>query len=113
MADNPLAELGVSDEEIAAAIRSSAAVKAERKRVANQMRDYAKQISPVGHGDYAAAWKVDVTRGPDGDVAVVNRNFKAHFIEDGTPTIKEYAVGAKTAIRFGGTAGDVVNEPGA
>lgn len=102
---------GVSIEEIEAAIRESAAVKAEKKRVAKEMAAHAKSISPVEHGDYAAAWKAETPRGPNGDPRVVNRSYKAHFVEDGTPTIKEHAVAAKTAIKFGGTAGDVINGP--
>lgn len=105
---NPLVALGVPQAEIEAAIRNSAAVRAEKKAVAKRMAAHAKSISPVDHGDYAAAWDVEDKRG---DVKVVNDNFKAHWIEDGTggssPT-PEYAVAAQTAVAFGGNAGDVV-----
>lgn len=110
---NPLVALGVPQSVIESAIRDSAEVKAEKRIVARQMVGWAKSISPVDHGDYAADWKV--VEGRRGDVRIVNDNFKAHWIEDGTggdtPT-PEYAVAAKTAIQFGGTAGDVINKPG-
>lgn len=111
---NALVELGVPQAAIDEELRKSAAVKAEKKRVAQQMADYAKSISPVDHGDYAKDWKVDQGKGFDAETRVVNENFKAHWIEDGTggatPT-PEYAVGARTAIAFGGTAEDVINRP--
>ncbi len=108
---NPLVALGVPEAAIEAAIRESAAVQAEKRAVAKKMAEHAKSISPVDHGDYAADWKVEDRRG---GVRIINNNFKAHWIEDGTggetPT-PEYAVAAKTAIQFGGTAGDVINRP--
>lgn len=101
-------DLGISEDEVIEELHRSAAVKAERVSTAKQMVSHAKSISPVRTGRYAASWKVSSGKGPDGDVSVVNRNFEAHFIEDGTPTIHEHAVAAKTAIAFGGTAGDVL-----
>lgn len=109
---NPLEALGVPAAAIESAIRDSAEVQAEKRAVAKKMVAHAKSISPVDHGDYAAAWEVD--EGRRGDVRIVNDNFKAHWIEDGTggstPT-PEFAVAAKTAIQFGGTAADVINRP--
>lgn len=111
---NALVALGVPQSAIDAEIRKSAEVKAEKKRVAQQMVAYAKSISPVDEGDYAKDWKVEQGKGFDDETRVANDNFKAHWIEDGTggdsPT-PEYAVGARTAIAFGGTAKDVINEP--
>lgn len=113
MADtNPLVALGVPQSVIEAAIRDSAEVRVEKRAVAKQMAAHAKSISPTDQGDYAAAWHVDEDR--RGNVRVVNDDFKAHWIEDGTggesPT-PEFAVAAKTAIAFGGTPGDVINRP--
>lgn len=111
---NPLVALGVPQSAIDEEIRKSADVKAEKKRVGGLMAAHAKSISPVDHGDYGAAWKVKQGKGDDGDTIVSNDNFKAHWIEDGTggdtPT-PEYAVAAKTAIAFGGSAEDVINRP--
>ncbi len=112
MTKNPLVALGVPESEIEAAIQNAAEVKAEKKAVAKKMVEHAKSISPVDEGEYAAAWRSYETR--RGDVRVINDDFKAHWIEDGTggssPT-PEYAVAARTAIAFGGTAGDVINRP--
>lgn len=111
---NPLVALGVPQSAIDEEIRKSAEAKAEKKRVGALMAAHAKSISPVDHGDYGAAWKVKQGKGADGDITVSNDNFKAHWIEDGTggdtPT-PEFAVAAKTAIAFGGTAEDVINRP--
>ncbi|MEB3021310.1 HK97 gp10 family phage protein [[Mycobacterium] crassicus] len=109
---NPLVALGVPQSEIEDAIQNAAEAKAAKRDLAKKMVAHAKGESPVDHGDYAAAWYVDEDR--RGNVRIVNDNFKAHWIEDGTggssPT-PEFAVAAKTAIAFGGTAGDVINKP--
>lgn len=126
MAQNPLAKFGVTDAEIAAAIRSSGEVRAEKKRVAQRMVEHAKSISPVETGSYAAKWKVEERR--NGRVVVVNRSNRAHLIEYGTgPDSKggeryvpkagvvlgentptpAFAIGEKTANAFGGTLGGV------
>jgi hypothetical protein len=111
---NPLVALGVRQSAIDEQIRTSGAVKAEKKRIAALMAAHAKSISPVDHGDYGAAWKVQQGKGADDQTLVSNDNFKAHWIEDGTggdtPT-PEFAVAAKTAIAFGGSAADVINRP--
>ncbi|ANN98200.1 hypothetical protein [Mycobacteroides abscessus] len=111
---NPLVALGVPQSAIDEELRKSSEVKAEKKRVGALMAAHAKSISPVDHGDYGAAWKVKQGKGADAETMVSNDNFKAHWIEDGTggdtPT-PEFAVAAKTAIAFGGTAEDVVNRP--
>lgn len=111
---NPLVALGVPQSDIDKALHASADVKAEKLRVGKEMVTHAKSISPVDHGDYGAAWKVKQGKGRNDDTKVVNDNFKAHWIEDGTggtsPT-PEFAVAAKTAIAFGGTAEDVINRP--
>ena len=111
---NALVELGVPQAALDRELRESAAVKAEKKREAMKMAGWAKSISPVDHADYAKEWKVEQGKGIDGETRVVNNDFKAHWIEDGTggdtPT-PEFAVAARTAIEFGGTAADVINRP--
>lgn len=111
---NPLVALGVPQSAIDEEIGNSAAVKAEKKRVGALMAAHAKSISPADHGDYGAAWKVKQGKGTDDETVVSNDNFKAHWIEDGTggesPT-PEFAVAARTAIAFGGSADDVINRP--
>ncbi|MGV0785112.1 HK97 gp10 family phage protein [Mycolicibacterium sp. XJ775] len=100
---NALNSLGIPQSEIEKAIRESAEVKAEKKRVAQQLATHAKSISPVDHGDYAAAWKPEQKR--NGETRAINRNYKAHWIEYGTgapgPT-RAFAVAEKTAHAFGG-----------
>lgn len=99
---NALNALGIPQAELEKAIRESAEVQAEKKRVAQQLANHAKSISPVDHGDYAAAWKAEQR---NGETRAINRNYKAHWIEYGTgapgPT-RVFAVAEKTAHAFGG-----------
>lgn len=81
---NALAELGISPEELERELKSNADVKAEKKRVAQQLVEHAKSISPVEEGGYAAGWHVEQGNGPDGETKAVNRHWKAHMIEWGT-----------------------------
>lgn len=108
---NALTGLGISDAELQKAIRESAAVRAEKKRVAQQLANHAKSISPVDEGDYAAAWKAE-QNSETGETQAINRNYKAHWIEYGTgapgPT-KAFAVAEKTAHAFGGDLTDGVD----
>lgn len=108
--------------EIRRKIREEAEVRAETKEQAEKVRDYARSISPVRTGTYAAAWKVeDRPRIIDGlpTFRVKNTDWKAHMIEYGTaedppesespfgkdtPT-PEFAVARKAAAKFGGTVG--------
>ena len=92
-------------------VRERARMRAETEAEAEKYVEHAKRESPVEYGAYAAAWHVeDRPDTPEGLPAfiVVNRNWKAHFIEFGTgepgPT-KAWNVAAKTAAYYGGTAG--------
>lgn len=100
---NALNALGIPQAELEKAIRESAEVQAEKKKLAQQLANHAKSISPVDEGKYAAAWKVEQKR--NGETRAINRNYKAHWIEYGTgapgPT-KAFAVAEKTAHAFGG-----------
>lgn len=107
MADpNPFARFGVSDRELAEALRNSAEVDATLQEfMEDEVIPYWKSIAPVESGKYAASIKV--TRKAKGGRGVVTAtDFKAHWIEFGTaapgPTTA-FAPAEKTAIRFGGT----------
>jgi len=118
---NPLIRLGISDAELAAAIAADAAVNsALNEHMKNDVVPYAKDISPVDEGDYAAAWEV-VQTARRGKGVVGNTHWRAHMIEFGTkadaPGSKSpfgpdtptpaFAIGQKVAQHFGGhLAGD-------
>lgn len=99
------------EEEIRLKIRAQAELKADTRVEAEKVLEHAKKESPVETGAYAAAWHIEERPDtPEGLPAlkVINRNWKAHFIEFGTgepgPT-KAFNVAAKTAAYYGGTAG--------
>ena len=112
---NPLSDYGITDDELLKAIAESAEVDAGLNRfMTEEVVPYAKSVSPVDHGDFAAAWKVTKkARGGKGEVG--NKNFKAHWIETGTgepgPT-KAYAPGQKTASHFGGNLDGGIEQGG-
>lgn len=112
--------ISVIEDEIRRKVREQAEVLTETRKQADRVKDHAVSISPVDTGAYAAAWKVEPAPPVNGlpRFKVVNRHWTAHFIEFGTgkdtkegsvfgpdtPT-PEFAVAAKTAAYFGGTAG--------
>lgn len=111
---NPFSEYGVSDEEVAKAIRESAEVDVELRKFAEEVVEVWRANSPIRTGEYAASVKVLKVR--HGKAVVGTRYWKAHMIEYGTgPDTKdgsrfgpntptpEFAPGAKTAAHFGGT----------
>ena len=122
---NPLVDLGISQADLERELKTNAAVKAEKKRVAQQLVDHARAISPVDDGDYAAGWHVEQGKGIDGETRAVNDHWRAHMIEYGTgPDSKgsrqryrpgagvalgpstptpAFAIAEKTARAFGGT----------
>lgn len=107
MADpNPFARFGVSDKELAEALRNSVEVDAALQEfMEDEVVPYWKSVAPVDSGKYAAS--VKVTRKAKGGRGVVTAtDWKAHFIEYGTaapgPTTA-FAPAEKTAIHFGGT----------
>lgn len=106
---NPLSKYGVSDEDIAKAIRSSAAIDtAINKFMEDEVVPYWRNLSPVRTGKYAASVKV-IKKAKHGQGVVGAKDFKAHWIEYGTgepgPT-KALAPGEKTAHHFKGTLFD-------
>lgn len=112
---NPFSDYGVSDAEVAKAIRESVEVDVGLRKFCEEVVAYWRSVSPVRTGEYAAS--VKVLKAPKAGKAVVGTNFwKAHFIEFGTgddskegskfgpdtPT-PEFAPGQNTAHHFGGT----------
>ncbi|OBK09007.1 hypothetical protein A5746_00820 [Mycolicibacterium conceptionense] len=133
--NNALVALGISADDLERELKTNAAVKAEKKRVAQELVDHAKSISPVDEGDYAAGWHVEQGRGAEGETKAINRHWKAHMIEYGTGPDKKgddekryrpgagvalgpdtrtpaFAIAEKTAHAFGGdlTSGVDVDE---
>lgn len=111
---NPFSEYGISDEEVAKAIRESAEVDVELRKFAEEVVEVWRANSPIRTSEYAASVKVLKVR--HGKAVVGTRYWKAHMIEYGTgPDTKdgsrfgpntptpEFAPGAKTAAHFGGT----------
>ena len=96
------------EQEIYAKASASAAVRQELDKLAKQVRDYWRTVSPIDDGVYAASVKVYkrkfTHKGMPG-VGVGATDFKAHWIEYGTgepgPTAA-MAPRAKTAAHFGG-----------
>jgi hypothetical protein len=94
--------------QIYAQASASATVRQELDKLAKQVRDYWRTVSPIDDGVYAASVKVYkrkfTHKGMPG-VGVGATDFKAHWIEYGTgepgPT-KAAAPRAKTAAHFGG-----------
>ena len=90
--------------------RERARIESETREQAEEVRDYARSISPVESGAYAAAWQVakrpHINEQGLSVWRVSNHDFKARWIEYGTgdplPT-PEFAVARKTAAKFGGT----------
>jgi hypothetical protein len=113
--DNPLRDLGVSDADLEQAVLASAEVITEKRKKAKEMVAFAKSISPIRTGKYAASIKVTETK--TGKTKVAATAWYAHIVEYGsgpdtkqgspfgpdTPT-PEFAVMAKTAAAFGGTS---------
>lgn len=102
---NPFAKFGVSDSEVAKALRESAEVDAGLNEfMKNEIVPYGRSISPVDSGKYAASWKI-IKKAKKGRGVVGPTDFKAHWVEFGTgspgPTDAHAAV-QKTAEHFGG-----------
>jgi len=94
--------------QIYAQATASAQTRQELQKLAVQVRDYWRSVSPVDDGKYAASVQVFkrkfTYKGMPG-VGVGATDFKAHWIEYGTgdpgPT-EVFAPRAKTAAHFGG-----------
>jgi hypothetical protein len=109
---NPLARLGVSDEEFTRALRESAEVDSMLDEKMREVVDYARSVAPVETGAYAAGIKVTKkARHGRGEVAATD--WKSHWVEYGTSAPEHHGGGPtpafgvmeKTAARFGGTLG--------
>lgn len=118
---NPLRDLGISDDDLAREIESNAEVKVEKLKKAKEVAAFAKSIAPKKTGHYAAGIKVQQTK--TNKVRVVATAWYSHFIEYGTGPDKkkgskfgpdtptpEFAVFAKAAAAFGGTANGVLSD---
>lgn len=102
---NPFDRFGVSDSEVAKAIRESAEVDAGLNEfMKTQGVPKGRSLSPVDEGRYAASWKI-IKKAKKGRGTFGPTDFKAHWIEFGTgapgPT-KAHATAQKTAESFGG-----------
>lgn len=115
---NVFGKFGISDAELAQALRSDAEVNSGVKDEAEKIVDYWRSISPVDSGDYAASVKVQ-GKVRNGRAVVGTKHWKAHMIEFGTgPDTKKgskfgpdtptpaFAPGQKTAEHFGGELTD-------
>jgi hypothetical protein len=130
---NPFKGLGISDEDLKREIESSAEVRAAQMKRAKEVATYAKSIAPKDTGHYAAGIEVQKTK--TGKIRVVATAWYSHLIEYGTKADKkgadkrryrkrpgvllgpntptpEFAIFAKTAANFGGTAGGVLSDDG-
>lgn len=120
---NPLRDLGISDADLQREIESSAQVQVAKVKRAEEVAAFAKSIAPLDTGEYAAG--IEVRKTKTGKVRVVATAWYSHFIEYGTgpdaepgsrfgpdtPT-PEFAVFAKAAAAFGGTAEGVLSDDG-
>lgn len=98
-----LGAYGLSEDGLNDLVRQQAEVDvALQKFMEDEVVPYWRAVSPVRTGEYAASIKVtqDAKFGK-GEVAATS--WKAHLIEDGTPTSPEFAPAGKTAAHFGGT----------
>lgn len=94
---------GLSGEGLNDLVRQQAEVDvALQEFMQDEVVPYWRDASPVLTGEYAASIKVtqDARLGKG---AVSATSWKAHLIEDGTPTSPEFAPAGKTAAHFGGT----------
>ena len=107
---NPFSKFGVSDRDLAIAIRSSAEVDAGiNKFMREQAIPYAKSISPVDDGDYAASWEVMVPA-RNGRGVFGPKVWYAHIVEFGSGPDKRIRKpprkGLKTGVRAVRTGDD-------
>lgn len=103
------------EREILVQARRQAETEEKLREFANDVRDFARSISPVASGAYAGAWHVENRKRTIGGMPalrVTNDDPKANMIEAGTGqgeprgqggSSPEFAIRAKTAARFGGT----------
>lgn len=86
---NPFSGLGISDEEVARAIRESVEVNAGIDEfVEKEVIPFARSISPVDSGKYAASWKLK-KKAKGGKAVVGPTAWYAHIIEFGSGADKK------------------------
>lgn len=87
---NPFSDYGVSDEEVSKAIRESVDVNAGIDEfVEKEVIPFARSISPVRTGKYAASWKLK-KKAKAGKALVGPTAWYSHFIEFGTGADKKF-----------------------
>lgn len=87
---NPFSEFGVSDEDIARAIRADANIQVGIDEfVEKEVIPFARSISPVKTGKYAASWKLK-KKAKNGFALVGPTAWYSHFIEFGTGADKKF-----------------------
>lgn len=87
---NPFSEYGVSDEEVARAIRESVEVNAGIDEfVEGELIPFARSISPVDSGKYAASWKLK-KKAKNGKALAGPTVWYSHLIEFGTGADKKF-----------------------
>lgn len=92
---NPFDRFGISDAELEKYIRESAEVDSGiNDFMANEVIPYAKSVSPVEDGQYAASWAV-MKKAKQGKGVVGPKAWYAHFVEFGTGSDKKQGKGKK------------------
>lgn len=95
MGSNPFARFGMSDAEFEKHLRGSAEVDAAIDDfMVNEAIPYAKSISPVETGKYAASWAV-MKKAKNGKGVFGPKAWYSHFIEFGTGSDKKQSKGKK------------------
>ncbi|AVO21615.1 minor tail protein [Mycobacterium phage MooMoo] len=92
---NPFEKFGISDSELQKHIRNSADIDAGIDRfMKDEAIPYAKSISPVDSGFYAASWKV-MKKAKNGRGVFGPKAWYAHLVEFGTGEDKKTGKGKK------------------
>lgn len=95
MGNNPFARFGMSDAEFEKHLRESSEVDAGiNDFMKNEAIPYAKSISPVETGKYAASWSV-MKKAKNGRGLFGPKAWYSHFVEFGTGADKKQSKGKK------------------
>lgn len=109
---NPFSEYGVSDAEVAKAIRESVEVNAGIDEfVEKELVPFARSISPVDSGKYAASWKLK-KKAKNGKALAGPTVWYSHLIEFGTGADKKFRKPNKRGKHAVETAPGVFEELG-